>query len=67
MSRLKGDYQPYPSPPFGYSYEYAGNHLRGQFICIADAGPQRNHPRLSTYDFVFRVLWGAATKHYESH
>ena len=34
-SRLKGDYQQYPSSPFGYSYEYAGNHLRGQFRCIA--------------------------------
>ena len=28
-SRLKGDYQSNPSRPFGYSYEYAGNHLRG--------------------------------------
>ena len=41
-SRLKGDYQPYPSPPFGYSEEYAGNHLRGQLESIADAGQQHN-------------------------
>ena len=28
-SCLKGNYQPYPSPPKAYSYEYAGNRLRG--------------------------------------
>ena len=27
------DYQPYPSRPFGYSVEYAGNHLRGLMHC----------------------------------
>ena len=69
-SRLKGDYQPYPSPPFGNSYEYAGNHLRGQFRCIANAGPQRNLSKVVLVFYIylrffFMLLWGAAMKHYE--
>ena len=54
-SRLKGDYQPYPSPPFGYSEEYAGNHLRGQVSCIADAGPQHTGNQ-GCFGFLLYVL-----------
>ena len=71
---LRRDYQPYPSPPFGYSYEMLVTILEVNLDASQTLAHNTTYPRLSwffffipTYDFVLRVLWGAAVKHYESH
>ena len=77
--RYKGNMLNYEVCPFCRSHSECfrnktnGNHLRGQFRCIPDAGPQHKLSKvvlvffISTYDFVFRVLWGVAVNQYESH
>ena len=63
--RLKGDYQSYPSRPFGYSEEYAG------LDALQNAGLQHtgNHDCFSfcTADFVYNLLWGGTVYAYESY